>query len=91
MKILSNENGTLETEKGHLIINTKKTIAAVKISEIEVIESIKNEDKTEDVFIRTASGNFVEMRKSNIGARDLIEILGNTKKVNLVALKIDQP
>ncbi|EKD5379885.1 hypothetical protein OR392_000959 [Salmonella enterica subsp. enterica serovar Anatum] len=91
MKILFNENGTLETEKGYLTVNTKKTIVAVKISEVEVIESIKNEDKTEDVFIRTASGNFVEMRKSNIGARDLIEILGQYKEGQLVALKTDQP
>ncbi|EAQ6041379.1 hypothetical protein E2X29_16035 [Salmonella enterica] len=86
-KIHFNENDTLEIEKGYLIFNTKDTVTAVKISEIEVIESIKNKDETENVFIRVASGTCAEMRNSNIGARDLIEILERYKESQLVALK----
>ncbi|ELC4821018.1 hypothetical protein RJJ07_003319 [Salmonella enterica] len=86
-KILFNESDTLEAVRGYLIINTKDTISAVKISEIEVIESIKNKDETENVFIRVASGTCAEMRNSNIGARDLIEILEQYKESQLVALK----
>ncbi|EHG6844973.1 hypothetical protein I9E57_000917 [Salmonella enterica] len=86
-KILFNESDTLETEKGYLIVNTKNTVSAVKISEIEVIESIKNKDKTETVFMRTASGTCAEMRNSNISIRDLIEILERYKESQLVALK----
>ncbi|EOZ4486321.1 hypothetical protein ACQLT9_003097 [Salmonella enterica subsp. diarizonae] len=86
-KILFNESDTLETEKGYLIVNTKNTVSAVKISEIEVIESIKNKNKTETVFMRTASGTCAEMRCSNISTRDLIEILEQYKESQLVALK----
>lgn len=86
-KIHFNENDTLEIEKGYLIFNTKDTVTAVKISEIEVIESIKNKDETENVFIRVASGTCAEMRNSIIGARDLIEILERYKESQLVALK----
>ncbi|EGF0126818.1 hypothetical protein IBP74_002482 [Salmonella enterica] len=86
-KIHFNKSDTLEAVRGYLIINTKDTISAVKISEIEVIESIKNKDETENVFIRVASGTCAEMRNSNIGARDLIEILEQYKESQLVALK----
>lgn len=86
-KILFNKSDTLEAVRGYLIINTKDTISAVKISEIEVIESIKNKDETENVFIRVASGTCAEMRNSNIGARDLIEILEQYKESQLLALK----
>ncbi|EBI1831472.1 TPA: hypothetical protein G8V49_003531 [Salmonella enterica] len=86
-KIHFNESDTLEIEKGYLIVNTKDTVSAVKISEIEVIESIKNKDKTETVFMRTASGTCEEMRRSNISTRDLIEILEQYKESQLVALK----
>lgn len=86
-KIHFNKSDTLEAVRGYLIINTKDTISAVKISEIEVIESIKNKDETENVFIRVASGTCAEMRNSNIGARDLIEILERYKESQLVALK----
>ncbi|HCJ1777208.1 TPA: hypothetical protein NQQ36_002882 [Salmonella enterica] len=86
-KIHFNKSDTLKIEKGYLIINAKNTISAVKISEIEVIESIKNKDETENVFIRVASGTCAEMRNSNIGARDLIEILEQYKESQLVALK----
>ncbi|MLV99433.1 hypothetical protein EAK82_03865 [Salmonella enterica] len=86
-KIHFNKSDTLEAVRGYLIINTKDTISAVKISEIEVIESIKNKDETENVFIRVASGTCAEMRNSNIGARYLIEILEQYKESQLVALK----
>ncbi|ECC5191044.1 hypothetical protein B5864_10755 [Salmonella enterica] len=86
-KIHFNKSDTLKIEKGYLIVNTKDTISAVKISEIEVIESIKNKDETENVFIRVASGTCAEMRNSNTGARDLIEILEQYKESQLVALK----
>ncbi|EIE5007002.1 hypothetical protein K8N77_001113 [Salmonella enterica] len=86
-KILFNESDTLEIEKGYLIVNKKDTVSAVKISEIEVIESIKNKDKTETVFMRTASGTCEEMRNSNISTRDLVEILERYKESQLVALK----
>lgn len=86
-KIHFNESDTLEAVRGYLIINTKDTISTVKISEIEVIESIKNKDETENVFIRVASGTCAEMRNSNIGARYLIEILEQYKESQLVALK----
>ncbi|EBG8827166.1 hypothetical protein FJQ28_15905 [Salmonella enterica] len=86
-KIHFNENDTLEIEKGYLIFNTKDTVTAVKISEIEAIESIKNKDKTEKVFMRTASGTYAEMRNSNISVRDLIEILEQYKESQLLALK----
>lgn len=86
-KIHFNESDTLEIEKGYLIVNTKDTVTAVKFSEIEAIESIKNKDETESVFMRTASGTCAEMRNSNIGARDLIKILEQYKESQLVALK----
>lgn len=86
-KIHFNESDTLEIEKGYLIVNTKDTVTAVKFSEIEAIESIKNKDETESVFMRTASGTCAEMRNSNISARDLIEILEQYKESQLVALK----
>lgn len=86
-KIHFNKSDTLEAVRGYLIINTKDTISTVKISEIEVIESIKNKDETENVFIRVASGTCAEMRNSNIGARYLIEILEQYKESQLVALK----
>ncbi|ENR2475409.1 hypothetical protein ACEU7A_002237 [Salmonella enterica] len=86
-KIHFNKSDTLEAVRGYLIINTKDTISAVKISEIEVIESIKNKDETENVFIRVASGTCAEMRNSNTGARDLMEILDQYKESQLVALK----
>lgn len=86
-KIHFNKSDTLKIEKGYLIINAKNTISAVKISEIEVIESIKNEDKTESVCIRTSFSTCAEMRNSNISTRDLIEILEQYKESQLASLK----
>ncbi|EAA9298625.1 hypothetical protein A6833_19045 [Salmonella enterica] len=86
-KIHFNESDTFEIEKGYLIVNTKDTVTAVKISEIEAIDSIKNKDKTESIYIRTSFRTCAEMSNSNISARDLIEILDQYKESQLVALK----
>ncbi|EBP3413454.1 hypothetical protein PG39_19850 [Salmonella enterica subsp. diarizonae] len=86
-KIHFNESDTFEIEKGYLIVNTKDTVTAVKISEIEAIDSIKNKDKTESIYIRTSFRTRAEMSNSNISARDLIEILDQYKESQLVALK----
>ncbi|ECK3298096.1 hypothetical protein FRI07_07930 [Salmonella enterica] len=88
-KIHFNENDTLEIEKGYLIFNTKDTVTAVKISEIEAINSIKNEDKTESVYISTSNRERAEMRNSNIPVKDIIDIIEEYKMRELYPLKVN--
>ncbi|EHB3663577.1 hypothetical protein JXF06_000454 [Salmonella enterica subsp. enterica serovar Bredeney] len=88
-KIHFNENDTLEIEKGYLIFNTKDTVTAVKISEIEAINSIKNEDKTESVCISTSNRERAEMRNSNIPVKDIIDIIEEYKMRELYPLKVN--
>ncbi|HCL4791616.1 TPA: hypothetical protein N2E30_005011, partial [Salmonella enterica] len=82
-------NDTLEIEKGYLIFNTKDTVTAVKISEIEAINSIKNKDKTESVYISTSNRERAEMRNSNIPVKDIIDIIEEYKMRELYPLKVN--
>ncbi|HAT1683814.1 TPA: hypothetical protein I8Y21_004571 [Klebsiella oxytoca] len=87
-KIHFNENSTVETKDGYLIIDSGCATEAIRVDKVTRITSAKHKDGSESVYIYSTSGCVDISHSTSLNVKDVIKILERYKESQIAALKI---